>query len=329
MHPDLLRETVYRSLDEIIQPSSRCAWIDFPNFANVGDSLIWLGERDYLSNRSISIRYLCDAGTYEKMILASCHPEGPILIKGGGNFGDLWARHQRLREQVLLDFPDRLVVQLPQSIHFEDPQNLKHAAEIVNNHKRFVLMVRDRQSLELAKKHFRCTITLCPDMAFTMDQKRMKDRFRNPEYRVLYLSRTDKEASHRKTDAFSRHEDVLVCDWTVEHSRCRSFFYGLANRLERIKHPVLWIWAQKLRLIGAQDLARRRLSRGLKLLSSGERVVTDRLHGMILTFLLKRPGYALDNSYGKLSSFYNKWLRDAEKLCFCSTEAEALESVLS
>ncbi len=329
MHPDLLRDTVYRSLDEIIRPPSWCALIDFPNYSNVGDSSIWLGERDYLSNRSVSIRYLCDTATYEKMILTSCHPKGPILIQGGGNFGDLWPRHQRLREQVLLDFPNRLVVQLPQSIHFKDPQNLKHAAEIINNHKRFILMVRDRQSLELAKKFFCCTVTLCPDMAFAMDHKRIKDRFRDPECMVLYLSRTDKEASQWKSAASYRHEDIRISDWITEHSWCGLFFYRFANRLERFKHPVLWIGAQKFRLIGAQILARKRLSNGLRLLSLGERVVTDRLHGMILALLMKRSVYVFDNSYGKLSCFYNAWLRDVEKLSFCLTEAEALELALS
>lgn len=329
MKPDLLSETIYRSLDEIIRPSSCCAWIDFPNHSNVGDSSIWLGERDYLSNRNISIRYLCDATAYKKMILATCHPKGPILIHGGGNFGDLWPIHQQLREQVLLDFPDRLVVQLPQSIHFEDPKNLKRAVKAINNHERFVLMVRDWQSLELAKKHFHCTVTICPDMAFAMDQKRMKDRFRNPECRVLYLSRTDKEASQWKTTAYHRHENVLVLDWIAVHSRYRSIFYKLANRLERFKCSFLWIWAQKFRLIGAQGIARKRLSRGLKLLSFGERVVTDRLHGMILALLMKRPVYVFDNSYRKLSCFYNAWLRGVEKLSFCLTEAKALESALS
>ncbi|WP_276524270.1 polysaccharide pyruvyl transferase family protein, partial [Enterobacter hormaechei] len=46
--------------------------------------------------------------------------------------------------------------------------------------------------------------------------------------------------------------------------------------------------------------ARRRVERGLRLLSRGERIVTDRLHGHILSLLLGIPHVVLDNDYGKL-----------------------------
>lgn len=38
-------------LDPLIPHSSSIALFDFPNYANVGDSLIWLGEEAYLKDR--------------------------------------------------------------------------------------------------------------------------------------------------------------------------------------------------------------------------------------------------------------------------------------
>ena len=40
-----LRTQAAALLHELITPGSRCALVDFPMHANVGDSAIWLGER--------------------------------------------------------------------------------------------------------------------------------------------------------------------------------------------------------------------------------------------------------------------------------------------
>ena len=48
-------------------------------------------------------------------------PDGPILLNGGGNLGDVYARQQGVRERVLEAFVGRPVVQMPQSIWYRDP----------------------------------------------------------------------------------------------------------------------------------------------------------------------------------------------------------------
>ena len=69
-----------------------------------------------------------------------------------------------------------------------------------------------------------------------------------------------------------------------------------------------------LRFRAFQAAARRRLERGVALLSSGRRIVTDRLHGHILSLLLGRPHRLVDNCYGKLSSFVACWTEGAPGL---------------
>jgi pyruvyl transferase EpsO len=54
-------------------------------------------------------------------------------------------------------------------------------------------------------------------------------------------------------------------------------------------------------------LAAWRVRRGMRLLGTGARVVTDRLHAHILCLLLGIPHTTLDNSYGKLSTFIGTW----------------------
>ena len=102
----LLSQQIRSRLEPLERRHSHCALIDFPNHSNVGDNAIWLGEIAWLADAGIRVRYRCDVKTYNRAALAqSLGADGAIFIHGGGNLGDLWPRHQRLRETVIRDFP--------------------------------------------------------------------------------------------------------------------------------------------------------------------------------------------------------------------------------
>jgi pyruvyl transferase EpsO len=58
----------------------------------------------------------------------------------------------------------------------------------------------------------------------------------------------------------------------------------------------------------------RLLRRSVKFFGSYGRMVTDRLHGMILGSLLNMPVAFEDNSYGKLSRYYGEWLSASDHI---------------
>jgi pyruvyl transferase EpsO len=68
-----------------------------------------------------------------------------------------------------------------------------------------------------------------------------------------------------------------------------------------------------------------RLARGIALLASARTVITDRLHGHILSFLLGLPHVVLDNSYGKTSGFMKAWGTRAGSTYTADTVDEAVE----
>ena len=124
------------------------ALVDFPDHANVGDSAIWLGATTFFRRQhGVAPRYVASIPAFSPAALRRAHPEGPILIHGGGNFGDLWPRHQAFREHLLETFPDRLVVQLPQSVHYGDARLADRTARVIARHGNVRLLVRDRPSL--------------------------------------------------------------------------------------------------------------------------------------------------------------------------------------
>src|SRR3546814_1860808 len=76
--------------------------------------------------------------------------------------------------------------------------------------------------------------------------------------------------------------------------------------------------------------ARARVQRGIAMLSQGRSVITDRLHGHILSTLLDIPHVTLDNSYRKIGNFIDVWTRRVDILRTATSldEAAAKASVL-
>jgi pyruvyl transferase EpsO len=311
-----LADAIGDALRPLIDPGRPVALLDFPSYANVGDSAIWLGALAALDRLGVSRpAYTCDWATYHRGLLAARVGSGTILLSGGGNLGDLWERHQRFRETVIRDFPGNPVVQLPQSIHFRDPGALARARAVFDGHSRLSLLLRDRASLDLARNAFRASAGLCPDLAFALGPL---SRPVPPSLPVCWLARDDQERRHPPSDAVPA---PARRDWATEPAGIRQ---GLTRRLSR------WLTTRPghrpLRaLVSAtyRPLARQRVRRGARLLSEGRVVVTDRLHGHVLALLLGIPHVLLDNSYGKVRGCFDTWTAGAPQVGWAGSADEA------
>ncbi len=291
-------------LGPLLPPGTPYALLDFPNHANVGDSAIWLGEKEWLRKEGLRLVYACDVATYSRHRLAARLGDGVILLHGGGNLGDFWVEHQQFREQVLQDFPDHKIIQLPQTIYFMDEWGVGEARRVFNAHRNLTLLCRDQTSLDFARKQFAAPSLLCPDMAFALGPL---ERTGPPAKDILWLGRTDAESAALPVPALGAN--VERTDWLEEEpTPVRERNQALSSQVER--DPPDWP-SVLLPLIETYDLlAAERLRRGCQLLSKGRVVVTDRLHGHILCLLLGIPHVLLDNVYGKLGTFSETWTQD-------------------
>lgn len=315
-----LNETINEVLQPLLLDTRAVALLDYPNYANIGDSAIWLGEIAYLKRAGIQIAYTCDQESYARARLGRRVEQGTILITGGGNLGDLWPQHQRFREAVIQAFPGNKIIQLPQTIHFKERANLARAREIFNAHPDLTLLVRDKQSLELARNEFRAKVLLCPDMALALASLK---RPAPPSRSVLWLSRTDLESSgHARL--LSAPDGVEVLDWTHDEPTLIKRITEWGKQQGR-RHPRLLGRLDTLPSKTGAAIARQRLNHGVRILSRGGVVVTDRLHGHILSLLLGIPHVILDNNYGKVRGFFETWTRDAELTHWADSATEAIE----
>ncbi|HUG38769.1 MAG TPA: polysaccharide pyruvyl transferase family protein [Candidatus Limnocylindrales bacterium] len=314
-----LGRAIDRALDPLVPRGSRCALLDFPAYANVGDSAIWLGERAYLRRRGARIVYTCQHSTYSARRLARSLGDGIILLQGGGNLGDLWLQHQRLREQVIADFPRARIIQLPQSIHFRDPANLARVRALFEPHPRLTVLVRDHPSLVLARDGLRTHAELCPAMTCALGPLAPP---RPPVRDIVWLARTDVEGRGMPEPSLTRSEERI--DWITER---RTLLQRLSQaRAKRIgRHPRLLGGTGRIG-VGLYDAeARQRLERGRALLARGRVLVTDRLHGHILALLAGQPHVISDTTTGKIGDFFATWTKESPLTTWAEAPAEALE----
>lgn len=307
-----LQESAERALASIIPSGAPVALVGFQDHWNAGDSAIWLGTQEHLARRRCRIVYECSRSDYSREPMARALGDGLILIAGGGNLGDLWPNHQVFRERIIADFPGNPIVQLPQSMCFEQQENLDRFRRLAAGHRSLHLLLRDHRSLARARSLLDAPSSLCPDMAFGLG---CLTRPVAPSADVVYLLRTDKE-SRRGPNAASAGFDPCR-DWIVllpEDEPDRQQAAAIAHRLQLMSGDGAAVQAtehlSKDPRHGAfLELARVRLLRGMRILSQGRVVVTDRLHAHVLSLLMGIPQVVLDNSDGKVSAFIETWTR--------------------
>ena len=288
-----LKGMIHDCLKDHVSTDEPLAILDFPDIRNCGDSAIWLGEMAYLREQfGKRPAYVSRMDDFSAEDLEQIMPTGPIFIHGGGNFGDLWDAHQDFRERVLERFPDRPIVQFPQSIHYKSQERVQESARAIGRHKNFLLLVRDEESREFAEKHFDCQVRLCPDMAFCIGPVEPAQ----PQFPVLAMLRSDLEKSI-DTDG-AANPGIPQEDWISESATSVrvSKAFGATSALLSLKPA-------EIRLRKLDAAAHNRFRRGIRQISRGRAVVTDRLHVHICSLLLGRPHAVLDNNYGKIRRF--------------------------
>jgi len=308
---DILSQSmVYEEiLGKFIKPNQPYTVLDFPNYSNIGDSLIYLGQLSFFeknAQQAPSVVADCKADIGELLLQI---PKGPIFIQGGGNFGDLWPNHQHFRLKLLENFKEHEIIQLPQSIHFSDVKNIAKTAKAISEHGNFTLAVRDNESLKFVKQHFDCPVYLAPDAAcMLLDHIVYRNR---PTIECLAMLRGDKERKCLEVMEYLP-EGTVIEDWEdIQVWRLRERIF---KKVFITSMPLRKIAMLSTKLLFKHQ-ATRRFKGGMAQLARAKMVITDRLHVHLLCCLMGKPHVVIDNSYGKLSGYVGAW-ENAQKTFF-------------
>ncbi len=283
---------------------SRLMLVDPPFHANTGDSLILVGELHFLRRHypRASLSFV-EPRNYSELFDARIAEADVILIHGGGNFGDLYPQHHDFRKFILERFADRPIVQFPQTLQFNNREEVETTARLIAKARDFTLLVRDEPSLRFAEQHFDCPVHLAPDMAYAAGKLTRHE----PDVDLVVHLRTDEEAIYEPDAivalvAASQHSFV-VKDWPSDRYRW-SVRADLKFGRYMKSRPALALWPG---LSLREYCARQRVATGQRILSRGRRVITDRLHGHIFCELMGIEHIILDSYGNKITRFHNSW----------------------
>ncbi|MBY6414873.1 polysaccharide pyruvyl transferase family protein [Rhodococcus sp. BP-252] len=271
------------------------AWLDFPDYSNVGDSAIWLGQLTWARSRGKRTKFIVPERAITSKLLRRIAKRDVVpIITGGGNLGGLYPTHDASRSRVFEAFTGRSIIQAPQSVHFTSRVIEDQILEKFSAQPALTVLVRDESSYD--KLSGLGKVQLVPDSAHMLGVLNVPAAIR--PYSLLV--RTDQESSAGIVPGGDQN------DWLTEPNfgrRIRQVIAASAG-VSGLTWPI--------RGLNYSRHASRRLERGLVQIAMGETVVTDRLHAMILGLQCGRRVVAVDNAVKKLSRYASLWYSDLD-----------------
>ena len=261
-----------------------CILLDFPLHENKGDSAISLGELNALHAINLTVEnaygqlWKGARGAQYKALKPDLNPEHTVILaNGGGNIG-AWPEADDLRADTMAAFKNFKYVILSQSVHFFNKAHEEKTKKQYATHGHVTVLLRDQNSFNFTQQHLEPVKPVqAPDMAFGIGSVH---RYFQPLHDVIWINRADKENGIYCKPKFPDHVTYIVSDWVTFSSPTG-------------KHIV--------------DDMYIKTHNGLMFLQRARVVVTDRLHGYILSTLLDIPAVIIDNKLRKLSNFRNTW----------------------
>lgn len=291
---------------DFIEDKKDVVFVDFPLHHNIGDLLILSGTINFFKNNSIDVKL--HQSVYNLNIDKAVTKNTTIICHGGGNFGDLYHIHQKLRENIVNSFPHNRVIILPQTAFFKDPKKEEASKKIFKAHNNVIMFARDKATYNTFEE-FSDHTYLMPDMAHELYGTLPKVAKNKP---VLYFLRNDIEKNPIQLQMKKEIESNDCFDWgDLLTKKDHRIAYGVRQLIrvnKKLKSNSLDKVIFKIWNTHAENL----VSEMSKLFSSYEKIITSRLHGHILSCLVDVPSSIIDNSYGKNTAYYELWTKDLE-----------------
>ena len=254
-----------------------------PNYGNIGDQAICVATIKFLQDnfKEYNLCTLDLVDTYKcyRFIKENIKPDDMIILQGGGNFGDLYLYIEKYRRFIIKKFKKTKIISMPVTCNFKFRRQLKRSVNLYCKHPRFLIFARDNKSFEFLSKNFKNRVEFLPDIVFYLYNFITKSKPAFERNNIILLLRSDIE-QYNKTDRdkiinafFSNSNNVFVFDTVVD------------------------------RMI-SDSMRENEVMNFIKILSTAKLVVTDRMHGMILSVLTKTPCLVLKTKDGKLEETF-------------------------
>ena len=308
-----LRSIINEQLLPLI--NSDYAYLELPYYENIGDTLIWEGTRIFLKQIKYKCLYNASSTTFYNHRLPK---NSTIFLQGGGNFGDLWEGPHSFRKKIIELYPNNKIIIFPQTVWYENPENITADEIFFANHPNVTMCARDKVSFKFMQEHFpKNKVLLVPDMAFFIDFNKFGEiNTTKKTERTLYAKRIDKELKNDIWPSFIS-KNAEIHDWPTFECKApkyarADYIVGWLNFFANIKgiKPI----NRLIDLIRAHFYRPQYIKDCVKFINQYDTIYSTRLHIAIASAMKGKKVYLMDNSYGKNFSFYDTWLTDLDNM---------------
>ena len=279
--------------DHKLNPQKKYAFVLFAaDYNNLGDLAITVSQQKFLEEligEEYTVVKINESDTYDWIREIKKMPPDNILITliGGGNSGSLYDFIEIPRRFILKSFRSYKIISFPQTISFDDSEQAlaikNEFTSLANRCKNLTLVAREKNSERIYKSNSKARVLLTPDIVFSYE-KYVKLGGNRQANSVALVLRDDKEKA-------------------LDVSFQRSLIELAEKRFDKVEYMDTCDVEYK------ENNAQKLLDDYLAQLQSISLVITDRLHGMILSYITKTPCIVFNNSNQKIESTYNTWLQ--------------------
>lgn len=259
-----------------------------PEHNNLGDHALALACAAYLKDKFHEYGFIEVTGPEWDMfwdrIVNEINKNDIIFIVGGGFMGDLWQNEDKRVKDIVRKLPQNKIILLPQTFYYEEKNNIESDRLFYRAQDNLMVIHREKNSKEFFSDEIDNDLkkTLCfPDMALylkpdivSLNRNGAILCFRKDKESVL--SSSDKE--YIENELIKAGYDVTCTDTVLHRNVSKEEREAFVNKK-------------------------------IKEFSQAKIVVTDRLHGMIFSYLAQTPCIVFDNSTKKVTGVL-EWIRD-------------------
>lgn len=257
---------------------------------NMGDHAIVKAEKEYIEkaigHKSDIVEILTrESESAIRQLKKKIRKQDLIILSGGGYLGDEYVEVYSPMCRLLKTFAKNQILIFPQTVFFHSKKKEQYFMELCKKCKNLYIYLRERESKSIFDK-YGINAELVPDIVLTIPPK--------PHYeyngKILLCLRNDveklisKEQEQIIRDELEKFGDVVITDTVYPN------VFPLDRRNEKLQK----IW---------------------KNFSECSLVVTDRIHGMVFSYITNTPCIAVGNYNHKVESEY-KWLETSENIKF-------------
>ena len=292
-----------------IKGRKRAMIIGSPVYTNLGDSAIFLAERQFLKTcgyKESEIKEVTytEFYSYRDIIRKKLKQNEPIYGLGGGNMGNQWPEEEKIRYDLIRDYPENPIIVFPQTIHF-----LEHSEEAVavsqayyNRKKNLILIAREKESEKIMQSLYPdATVLLSPDIVLSAVME---------DFGAIVTERTGVLLVARNDPEKAVNDEV----WQILKTEVKKLGLHLAQTDMYADTPVT--------KENRRELVRKKMQEYCR----AELVITDRLHGMVFAALTGTPCIVFSNYNHKVKGTYD-WISYLPYIQYVETAEEAIKLI--